>query len=72
MTIATVITGGYGAFGSVALVITDGYSIGSVTVPTADGLQYRIRGMPFHMQAGGARTHYRAPGEPFHYQDDDP
>ena len=50
------------------------FPVGGATAvpPTADGLQYRILGIPFHMQAGGARTHYRAPGEPFHYQDEDP
>ena len=72
MSIATVITGGFGTFGSVALAITDGYSIGAQVAIDAPGLHYRITGSPLHYHPEGSRMHYRPPGGPLHYLDDEP
>lgn len=42
MSISTVVTGGFGSFGSVNLVPTLGFSIGAIVVPDSEGLEYTL------------------------------
>ena len=74
MSIATVVTMGFGSFGSVNNLPTLGYSIATAPVPSSEGMEFRLAGRlhalasgeAMHAMAIGGSLHGRAAGEPMH------
>lgn len=68
MSIGAVITGGYGAFSTASLVITDGFSLGLLVVPNAPGLEYYSPSNRMHYKAQDNLAHYAAKVNRHHYE----
>lgn len=70
MAIRTVVTGGFGngTFnGTIALVVTAGYAIGSLIVPTVPGIEYTSPNNRLHYVAKDNKLHYESPVNRLHY-----
>lgn len=68
MSIASVVTGGFGSFGSVALVVTAGYSIGSILVPTSEGLEFEVGNNRLHFEVSSNKLDYSVDNNRLHYE----
>lgn len=68
MSIATVVTGGFGAFGSVNLIPTLGFSVGIVIVPNIEGLEYTMPSSKGHYSFDDKKAHYAMPNSKAHYK----
>jgi len=68
MSASTIVTGGFGSFGSVNLIPTAGFSVGIVTVPDSEGLEYRGKPNKLHYRHTQNKLHYRHDGNRLHYR----
>lgn len=56
--IATVVTRGYGTFGSVNLLPTHGYGVGAEAVANVGGMEYATNNERLHYDNKNERTHF--------------
>ena len=69
MSVATVVTMGYGSFGTVNFLPTIGYSIGAVLATTKQSIDYTEPRMRIHCNEPLQRVHYTEPQSRIHFTD---
>ena len=71
MSIAQVITGGYGSFGSVNKLPTLGFDIAEITVASVEGLEYTLPSNRLHFAIPTDDMDYTLPGNKLHWTMDE-
>lgn len=61
MSIAAVVTRGYGSFGSAALVMTRGFTVGEIAAITAPGLEFTMPESRMHYEMPENKIHFTMP-----------
>lgn len=67
MSVATVVTRGYGSFGDVAHVVTAGYLSASVVIPNEPGMEFTLPANRLHFTLPESRLAYTLPANKMHY-----
>lgn len=68
MSIATIVTRGFGSFGDIGHVVTAGYDTGVTVVPNEPGLEFTLPANRLHFTMPANLLQYTLPANRLHYK----